>query len=114
LLLLPERDAAGAGNEHLLLVAERRRRGGRDRGGGLGVGQGHLEAEESAFRPRRRRVIGLLGGRRLRGSVGALSLLRHGSVLRGLEGGEKLKKAGEEERQPLCLREARTLRRARV
>jgi hypothetical protein len=90
LLLLPERDAARAGHEHLLFVAERRRRGGHDRGGGLGVGgwgRRLLEAEERALRPFRREIVRFLGGRRLCGGIGALPLLRHGSVQRRLGGG---------------------------
>ena len=75
----PVRDAAGAGDEHLLPVAERRHRGPVARGGGgLGVGGRVLEAEERALRARRRGVVGLLCAGRLCRGVGALPLLRHG------------------------------------
>jgi len=55
----PVRDAAGAGDEHLLPVPERRHHGTVARGGaGLGVGGRVLEAEERELRARRRGVVG--------------------------------------------------------
>ena len=79
----PVDDTAGARDEHLLLVPERRR-GGAVLRGRLGGGVRFvLEPEEGALRPLWRRVVGLLDGRG-RGSGAALPLLRHGVGRRGL------------------------------
>jgi hypothetical protein len=55
----PVRDAAGAANEYLLRVPERRHRDLDARGGGLGVRDRVLEAEGRALRARRRGLVRL-------------------------------------------------------